>query len=344
MPSIPRRLANLALVLLAAGPARAADCTPATRTSTCFDADTLWTPAAPSRFHGIPSSSALSRGRYSLGVDVSYLSRPVTLKALSPDPSGRTVAVVDDVVDAALAAAYSPVAHLEVGFVLPAALYRTGTGLSGVTSRVGPALTTAALRDVRIGAGYDLVAPRTTGDSPRFTAMSRLELALPTGDEGSFAGDRGPVLAPSVVFGLELGRGRLAAEEGARLRSPSDFGDARLGSQFVSSLGGSVEIVPRLVGASLEAWILPNFLSTGRQLPDGTVVTSGALVPAEWLGSVWTHVSEVLVSMGGGTAIPLSNETRVGPDGVESTDHFAGVTTPRFRLVFTLRYAPGTAL
>lgn len=327
-------------IALSSERADASDCTPRTRLSPCFDADTLWTPAAPSPFVTIPSSKALPRGSYALGLALSYASEPVTLRTLAPDPSGRTVLVVDDVVDASVAAAYSPARHLELGIVVPTALYRTGTGLSGVTSQSGPALTAAALRDVRIGAGHDLVLHPHSDDDFRFTAMARLDLALPTGDEDAFAGESGPVLAPSVTLGLGNRRVFFGAEEGARVRKAVDFGGSRLGTQLISSLGANAELTPDgSLSLSLEAWILPNFLSTRRTLPDGVVVTGGALVPAEWMATAWTRLSQWTLSLGGGSAIPLSSETRRALDGTETTDHFAGVTTPRFRLVLTVRYS-----
>jgi hypothetical protein len=275
------------------------------------------------------------------GLDVSYLSRPVVLEALAPDPSGRSVLVVDDVVDASLSAAYSPAPHLDLGLVLPFALYRSGTGLSGVTSQGGPSVAPTVFRDLRIGASHDLLLGGRAAGGLGFSAVSRLELALPTGDETAFAGDRSPVLAPGIVFGIDDGLTRFEAMGGARLREPVDIGGATIGSQIVASVGISVEAIPHdVLSASIEAWALPNFLSTKRTLPDGSVVTSGAQVPAEWLASVTTKLSSVTLAAGGGTAIPLSSETRVDPQGAESTEHFAAVGTPRFRVFLTARWEP----
>src|SRR5262245_8814064 len=89
--------AALLSIALPARLAEAVDCAPRTDASPCFDADTLWLPPSPSRFASIPSSEALARSTYSLGLDLVYLSRPVVLKAMAPDPSGRSVYVVDDV-------------------------------------------------------------------------------------------------------------------------------------------------------------------------------------------------------------------------------------------------------
>jgi hypothetical protein len=331
--------ALLAVVL--GSPLARADCDARTRLSPCFDADALWIPAAPSRFLSIPRSAAMASREFSVGFGVTYLSRPVVAKAMSPDPSGRTLLVVDDVVDASFAAAYAPARHVELGVVLPLALHRTGAGLTGISSQNGPPLVGTALRDVRLGVGHDLVLKQVEGSRYRFSAMSRLELALPTGNDDAFAGDRGPVLAPSFTLGLRAGPVSFGAQEGARLRRSSDFGGARLGTQLVTSVGVNVDVVGGgLFSISAEAWLLPNLLSTRREFPDGASVTAGAHVPAEWLASAWLRVSPLLIGLGGGTAIPLSSETRVSPEGVASTEHFAAVTSPRFRFALTARYAP----
>ncbi|HVU05343.1 MAG TPA: hypothetical protein VHE30_26530 [Polyangiaceae bacterium] len=320
--------------------ALAGDCSPRTAQSTCFDADQLWVPAAPSRFVGIPRASAGRRGTFTLGLDATYLSRPVVMLALSPDPAGRQVRVVDDVLDAALSGAWFPVEHLELSLVVPAALFRTGTGETGVTTQTGPSLSAQALRDVRLGAAQDLVEKRVGKGT--VAAGARLDLALPTGDEGAFAGERDPVLAPSFAGEIRWGRVYGAASLGARLRRPVPLGGVRLGSQLVSMLGIGVGVLPELDVAA-EAWALPTLLSQDRTLRDGVRVTDGALVPAEWMLSVRLKSGPFQFQGGFGTAIPLSGETRRSPTGVEATDHFAGVGTPRIRGVLILRYAPDAA-
>lgn len=342
MAHVKRIAAGVALlgIALVSEYAAAVDCTAGTSASPCFDADALWVPAAPSRFASIARSEAMPGRAYSLGLALVYLSQPVTLKALAPDPNGRKVLVVDDVVGASISASYSPIRHLELGAVLPMNLHRTGTGLTGVTSQNGSSLSGASLRDLRVGAGHDLVLRPSPADQPRFTAMARLEVALPTGNEEAFAGNRTVVVAPSLSLGVRLNRLLLAAQEGARFRSGVDFGGARIATELLSSLGATVDIAPKgLFSVSTEFWFLPNFLSTKHTEPDGTVKTS-TLVPAEWLATVWTRLSDVVLGLGGGTALPLSSDTRTEPTGAESTELFAGVTSPRFRVFLSARYAP----
>lgn len=334
------RLLAVFVVFFAPGAARAA-CQPPTRQSTCFDADELWSPAAPSRFIGIAPGRTLAPHTYALGIDATYLSRPVVLETGSPDPSGRAVRVVDDVVDVAAALAYAPAPHLELTAIVPAAVYRSGTGLVGVTSQNGPALPMMALRDVRLGVAHDLLPSPRPDQRLDVGLATRLDVALPTGESSAFAGERGPVVAPSVSFDLTSGLFFFGAQTGARLRRPVEIGGARLGTQLISSLGAGADVLPKdRLALGVEAWLLPTLLSQRRTLPDGTLVTSGELFPAEWMFSARTRVDDTVLALGLGSAIPWSSETRKATNGEESTTHFAGVTAPRFRAVVVIRYAP----
>jgi hypothetical protein len=85
--------------------------------------------------------------------------------------------------------------------------------------------------------------------------------------------------------------------------------------------------------------MLPVLVDQPGRSSANTEVRDGQLVPAEWLASLRSAPTEddgFVLQLGGGTGIPLSSETRDG-----ASDQFAGVTTPRFRLVFVVRYAPG---
>lgn len=330
-----------ALVILSLPGAARAACQPPTRQSTCFDADELWSPAAPSRFIGIAAGRVLAARTYALGVDATYLSRPVVLETASPDPNGRAVRVVNDVVDVAAAFAYAPVSHLELTAIVPAAIYRSGTGLVGVTSQNGPTLPVTALRDVRLGIAHDVLLSPRRDQRTAVGLATRLDLALPTGNDDAFAGERGPVVAPSASFDVTHGIFFAGAQLGVRLRRPVELGGARLGTQLTSTFGVGANVLPKdRLALGLEAWLLPTLLSQRRTLPDGTLVTSGTLFPAEWMLSGRTRIDDTVLALGLGSSVPWSSETRRATTGEESTTHFAGVTAPRFRAVLVLRYAP----
>lgn len=330
-----RTLPILALALCAAR-ARA-DCTPETRVSPCIDADPLWVPASPTPFVVVPSARALAQGAWSAGASVTYLARPITIVAASPDPKGREIRVLDDVFDGSVHGAYAPTPHLELLLAVPFTIARTGTGVGGITTQAPTSAGGAALGDVRVGAGHDLFAARS--DDLVVHGMSRLQLALPTG--GDLAGSRGPTLAPSFVFDGSIGAFDIATEHGLRLRAASDLGGTRLGSQWLSSLGIAFRpLAGGRLAFALEAFFLPSLVPQRHTLPDGTRAF-GTLVPAEWMFSLRARpATELTLKLGAGTSIPLSEETKRRPDGTETSDTFAGMTSPRFRAVLVVTYVP----
>ncbi len=341
-----RTALSLLLALAAATstlPAFADPCTPENGLSSCIDADNLWMAPEGGRFLSIPHSHALPPRRYTFGVGASYLSHPIVLQAPSPDPGGREILVVDDVVDATLLWAYGATRHLELGAALPMALYQTGAGIGGLTSQSAPPIARSATRDPRIEAGYSLLDQRH--GAARLAAKARLVLSLPFGDQQSFAGDRSFVLAPGVSSSVELGRFYAAGSVGLRLRQSAQLAGARVGSQLESALGAGIDILPRhLLSFGAEAWLLPTLVSQDHTLLDGTRIQNGVLAPAEWLATFSSSPltsGELTLQAGGGMAIPLSGDRRVAPGGTSSSQHFAGITTPRFRVVLVVRYTPG---
>lgn len=337
-------IAVLSVAVARVNDARATDCTPPTRQSTCFDADALAPPFAPSDFFTMASARSLPASTWAFGLDATFLHHPVVLNAASPDPYGRDLPVVNDLFDATLTFAFSPARHLELGTALPFALHRTGGGLSGVTSQVGPELSGAAVRDLRAGAGYELFRAPLDRGRASVDALLRFDFSLPTGQDGSFAGERSVVAAPAIDVAFHQGQFSVSMEQRVRLREPVTFGGANLGTQWVSALGAGYDAVGggRLTIA-LEAFVAPYLSSQDRTLPDGTRVDAGALVPSEWMLSARTHLASFSIGLGGGTAIPLSSESRTSPVGVETTSNYAAPTSPQYRFALSLRYVPHLA-
>jgi hypothetical protein len=334
----PLLLLTTAAALALPGTARATACVSSTHQSTCFDSDPLWVPAAPTRFVAIPSYRAPNVRAFSLGLAGGYQLRPVVLTTASPETGGREVRVVDQVGDATLVGAFSPAPGLELGLSLPFTVLRSGTGLTGVTSQRGAGLPDATLRDVRLGGGYELWSRRNTG-ADEAGLIVRLELSLPTGDSSSFAGERGPILAPAFGFGLRHGPVFASAQESVRLRQPVEIGGARLGTQLFSLLGIGADLLAHdRLSVALEAWLDPSLVSQAHADALGVTVASGALIPAEWMVSAQTRLGDFSVAAGGGSAIPLSETTRVAPSGAQASSQFAGITSPALRLTLLVRY------
>jgi len=162
--------------------------------------------------------------------------------------------------------------------------------------------------------------------------------------KGSFAGERSVVAAPALDVAVRHGPFFAAAEERVRLREPVAFAGDRLGTEFVSALGVGADVVEGgVLAVALEAYVAPYLSAQGRTLPDGTKVDSNGLVPAEWMLSARTRLKGFTLGIGGGTAIPLSGESRTDPTGARTTNSYAAVTSPEFRIALTLRHTWGAA-
>ncbi len=331
---------------LSSRPALATDCEPASQVSTCFDADNLWLSAGPSRFVSIAPGEIAPKQATAFAASLGYISRPIVLSAPSPDPDGREIRVVNDALNLTTAWAYAPTSSFEVTFAAPLTLHQTGAGAEGYTSQNGPPLARTAVHDPRIGAGLSLPVPESFARTSHFAAKARLELAIPFGDEADFAGERGPSGSATVAASFHHGILFGGAEVGLRYRPATRFATARLGTSLFSAVGLGVDILTDdFLSLGAEAWMLPVLVSQPGRTSSSTEVRDGLLVPAEWLAtfrSAPTSDKGFSVQLGGGTGIPLSSETRTEA-GQTASDQFSGVTTPRFRLVFVVRYTPEAA-
>ena len=334
-----RALVAASLAVLPAAAARAAEGDPPSGVSTCFDADSLWHSAGASRFAGLSSPAVPNPGSLAFAALLSYVDRPVLLSAPSPDPEGRDVNVVRDRVDLSLAYSYGLGAGLELSVATPVVLHQTGSGAEGITSQRAPPLTSVAVRDPRIGGAIRLL--RTEGEHG-WDAKLKLELGLPLGDDQLYAGAGAFTFAPGFASGLRWGPLHGAVELGARLRRAVPFATAKIGSQAFAGVGVGVDVIGERLSLELEASALPSLVSQPGRTRSASRVSGGRLVPAEWLASLRSAPvadAGVSFSLGGGTGLPLSSETRETAS-ASSTERFAGVTTPRFRLFFGLRYQP----
>jgi hypothetical protein len=315
-----RRLALAALLVAGHASAAEAECDPPSGISTCVDSNPLWLPAGRPRFVSIPDVAPAS----SIGLGFSYASRPIVLIAPSPDPEGREIRVVDDLLDATLLFSHIVGRELELSLAAPFVLYQSGAGPEAVTSQRGAPLSRNAVRDPRLGAKLKLAEDRKLG----LGIAARADVTLPLGEEHLYAGEDSFVLAPSAGASHRAGRLFSAAEVGLRLRESARVADTRLGSELLLSAGAGVDVFEReRLSFAVEAYVRPSLVTQ----PGGST-----LIPAEWLGSIRTApLSDRgwLFQLAGGTGLPLSSS---------EADTFFGLTTPRFRLLLAIRYAPAS--
>jgi hypothetical protein len=307
--------------------------------STCIDDDAFWPHAGRGRFEQVGAGDTVAPRQLGFGLVTSYLSRPIVLKLRSPG-GGSDQSAVNDQVNATFLWSYGVADRLELDFALPITLGQGGAGLTPVTG--GGGLNDTALRDLRFGFTYSLLRrdpePEST-DAPDppdgWSLAARLEVSAPTGDRDQFAGEQSAVFVPGFSGDVRWGRLVVGAEVGARIRPIANLLGARVGSQLVTALGASVDVLPRqLLSASIEAWALPTLVAQEDLLVASnayvTQTNSKVLVPAEWQFSIRTsplRSDSLSFEAGGGTAIPFASD--------------AALTSPRFRFVLGVRWAPG---
>jgi OOP family OmpA-OmpF porin len=311
--------------------AQAQSCEASRGLSTCIDADNLWLHAGAGPFLAIGSTQTLPENKVSFGVVTSYLSRPIGLRVSSPDPAGATSYAIDNLFSASFLFALGVTDRLELGVVAPVTLFQNGDGLNGVLG-TNDQLPRSVIRDLRFGMALAILRRPLTG-VPRGPALTaRMDFAIPSASRGSFAGSSTATAAPSLTFDYRLGKLDLAAEVGARVRGESTLGNAVIGSQLSASLGGSYDLLPKhLLTASAELFALYGLASQGTTAVDRAEgrATGSPLVPAEWILSASSAPflgGDLMFTLGGGGSLPLTGEL--------------GLTSPRFRLDFGIRYAP----
>jgi outer membrane protein OmpA-like peptidoglycan-associated protein len=330
-----RFLAAVTLAGVAALPrvAGAADCSPASRLSTCIDSDNLWPKAGPSLFTSVGGATITPPGQMSFGLVTSFQKRPLSLRLPSADPAGTVVPLVDNQFDATFLWSVGLGSRFELTVAAPVTLFQDGFGLSAVTDQKPTELVRTAIRDPRLGLTYALVPrPVTTADG--LAVAVRTDVTLPTGDRDVYASGGSFVGIPAIAAEWRSGRLAIAAEAGARLRSTHELAGTRIGSQLVESVGASWDVRPNeLLAVTAEVFSLQTLASQSTTTRDAT----GALVdgpsramnaPTEWLAGLRSApalAGDVTLHAAFGTSIPLSDND---------------ATQPRYRFVGGVRYAP----
>ncbi|MFT3764950.1 MAG: thrombospondin type 3 repeat-containing protein [Minicystis sp.] len=317
-----------AIPMLLAAEARADGCDPQKGISTCIEADNLWPHAGNSRFFSIGGTTTTPARGLSFGLVGTYLKQPIGLTVASAEPGGSTVFAVDDRFDASLLFALGVTDRLELTLVAPVTLYQSGAGLSGIIGG-GPTLPRSAVRDFRFGFALALLARPRTGEERGPAVTARFELGMPVGTQVAFASAPGAVFAPSVVFDWRIGRVLVAAEAFARVRPEAPLANATIGTQIGGSAGVMVDVLPeRWLTVGGEMFAAPTISKQLLDPRDTSGASAKPLAPGEWIASVSNARllgGDVVVSLGGGASLPFVPHA---------------VTSPKYRLDFSIRYAP----
>jgi len=286
----------------------------------------------------LPDTRVVVPGQLSFGAAGELLHQPLVVRAPSPDRDGRDVQVLESAVDVSYFLSLGILRNLEASALASLRVHQSGAGGGGIDSQSSPALSRNAVRDPRLGIAYSLdEAIAVSG----FGLRLGLDATVPLGDRDAFATERSFVVMPNVTFRLQRGAWTLGAELGARLRQAVDFAGVELGNQGFVALGVAGAVLPNWLTLSAEVFGLPP-LSENRGSAASPGVTNVRLFPAEWLlgahSSLGSHGPWTL-TVAAGSGIPLSSETRESSNGPQ-TSYFTGMTTPDFRSLLVVRFAP----
>lgn len=171
-------VASALTVTLFASAARATDCSGTV--STCIDDDILWPHAGPAQFVAIGSTETIAPGQLGFGLVSSWLKHPIVFASPSPGTTSDQYAI-NDQVNGTFLWSYGVTDRLQLDVAVPLTFIQNGAGLEPVTG--GDGLKDTAVRDMRFGFAYAVVAHRRTGTDPgAFGLAARLEVSAPTGD------------------------------------------------------------------------------------------------------------------------------------------------------------------
>ncbi len=285
--------------------------------SGCFPSDSYWPAAGVSDLAFVASPQVIER-RIGLGIHTSYLKAPIVARVPSPGIPTDVAAIEHQVVFTPFVS-YAPTKAIEIATFVPASV-QSGGG-AGVLSGADPEALT--LRDARLDVrvdGRQLFDPLDEKDrlerGKRWSYGLHATVAFPLAAPKNFSGDRTVVLAPSFVVQRDEGSCFFGVETGGRLRGVTEFAGSRLGHQLFLGFGFGCDLVthPREKGGkralfsfSAEGMALPTFVDQTVVDPSGRVgnrVASRYFVPAEWLLSVKTSLSDsVDLRLAGGGAL-----------------------------------------
>jgi len=318
---------------------QASECAGAPPFSPCFDANSLWLPAGRAAFLSMPDTQVIRPGQVGFGFASELLHQPVLVRAASPDRDGRDVQVLDYALDVSYFLSFGLLPNLETSVLASMRAYQSGAGAGGIDSQSAPPLAHNAVRDPRVGVAYSLDEALAV---PGLGLRLAVDATLPLGDRNAFANERSFVVMPNATFGFQHRALRLSAELGARLRKEVDFAGVTLGNQAFVAIGVAGELLQHgWLTLSAEAFALPP-LSSNRGSAASPLVSEVRLFPAEWLlgaHSSFGSAGPWRLSLAAGSGIPLSSETRDSSSGPQTT-YFLGMTTPDFRSLLVLRFAP----
>ncbi len=177
-----------------------------------FSVERLWLAPGTGGFLAAQSARLLQPGQWSIAVLGSLMKDPIVLSDLQ---SGEAVSKpVERRLGYELAIARSVNSRLQMGVAIPVVAAQHGDRLRGI-GLSEEALEPLALADIRLHAKLRL---QPDARAP-FAYGLDMHVALPTGDEENFAGERGAVLSWTMIASYRVGAWRMAGNMAFRMRT-----------------------------------------------------------------------------------------------------------------------------
>lgn len=246
------KAAVIAAALAGSATAAAAQIAPASKPAFSVE---RFTPAPGSALWiGVEDADVPAAGRWVVTASTWVASRPIVLRALSTGAEATAPVRLRWGQELAIAGGLG--SRYLVGLAVPTAL-QWGDRLTGIGLSETP-LQRAVVGDLRLhGRARVVGAPGADG----LAAAVAVALTLPSGDDGDFAGEAGPVLAWGLRAGYRTPDVALTGGAGLRLRTEEVvlLSPARPhGNELTASLGAAVRLGPlgRQLGGGDRAWAM----------------------------------------------------------------------------------------
>ncbi len=243
----------LALVLLA--PARTARAqTSVAPQDTSIDPQLFQPAIGPQNFLTVEGADVPEHKRLSFGLTLNYQQRPYTIFTQTPNSSGETHVVADQLTSE-LDAAIGLFGRFQVGIGIPFTLYLDGDEVNGMGMPANLHLVETGIGDIRLQGKAHLA---TLGDDDQYELGLSAGLTLPTGDtQGrAYLGDK-TVTGRIVAIGtIDFGPVHAGGNLGILIRETSHSFATELGPQLLYgaaadySIDDKTDVILELAGRS----------------------------------------------------------------------------------------------
>ena len=276
----------------------------------------------PSNFPTVQSSDIVGHTEVAFSGLFGYCRKPLAVE-IEDLTTGATDTewVVEYAATADFMWAFGIAEIFQIGVALPVVLDQEGVGAEPfMPLGADPStyrLAGSALRDLRLSAKTRFLGGQAEiPDRRDFGLGLDVGVNIPTGDELSFAGEKGFVITPTAILDFHRCKFSAALNVGARLRTETaQLADLEVGHQFASGLGVTGHFLDRTLLLSAEGVALVEMDGFDRF---GLEYRGG-------IGYVPDEAKAVTIWLAGGSSVGTGDL----------------LATPQLRILLGITYAPG---